>query len=142
MFCENSITTQLGGAYLEIDQVVTVSYQQLDDCVASAKSLTPEQRASWQEYANYTVFDVSDINPVNNSSAVVTPQPTTPAPAQTPEPTSSMPEGKAPEAAKPAPTANEAKQKAPAYWWYIGAGALVIIYFILDGPLPGKRTRR
>jgi hypothetical protein len=134
MYCENQLSSNLGGGYLEIDQQVVVTYAQLDNCVAASKGLSESERAAWLAYANDADFDISYITPTNNSSNVVTPKAsdsTSPSPSNDPS-TSQSPAAQTPN--KTTPT-----KKAPNYWWYIGGGALVTIYFVLGGTLPRRQ---
>lgn len=141
MYCENNISHELGGRYIEVAEQVVVTYDQIDTCVASAKSLDQAQKAAWQAYADTVNFDVSTISPTNNSSTVVAPQPPaaqsqapTPAPesAPTPPPSPSLP------ATKPVspPSKRESKNI-----WFIVAAIVVLLAFIADGSLVRKRTR-
>jgi hypothetical protein len=139
MFCENILVAALGGSYLEIGQQVTVTYAQIDGCKTVAQILTPEKRAAWQSYANTVSFDVSYINPTNTA--------TTETPTTTPSPTTT----EAPDAETsqdtndsdtPATAQSETSKNAGWYWWFIGAGVLVVLYFILGGPLPRMRPRK
>jgi len=140
MYCENIISSQLGGEYLEVSQQVVVNFSQIDNCVSAAKNLDANQRAAWQTYADNVIFDVSDISPTNNSSNVVAPQqPTTPvppAPSQTPTPQTTTPETPKKVSTPTKPSNSRLKKFVPGLYYF--ASAVVIIYFILK---PSQKNR-
>ena len=138
LYCENIITSQLGGEYIEVGQQVVVSFAQIDACTAAAKNLDSSERAAWQAYADTVMFDVSDVNPTNNSSNVVVPSPPSepaPAPSTPPKPP------KAPQALSvPFKPAASPKFRITKGWLGVGAAAIAIVIFML--PVRRNNTRR
>ncbi|MDB5182859.1 MAG: hypothetical protein JWO47_643 [Candidatus Saccharibacteria bacterium] len=150
MYCENIISTQLGGEYIEVSQIVTVSFQQIDDCTAAAKNLDQDQRTAWQAYADTVDFNVSDISPTNNSSNVVAPQAPA-APSQPDQPTPSPAPAEPAPAPKPTqPTApvsqskkraSQPKKVSGATWLVVGSILTVVAYFAGES-FAERRARR
>jgi hypothetical protein len=146
LYCENTIATGLGNESLPINQQVVIPYAVIDTCVTQAQSLTAVQRAAWQSYADTVDFNVTDVTPINNSSQVVkpatpesrqapsAPSPSINAPASTTSPT--QPSGLTAKVTQPK------KHSIPTYWWYIAIATITLVYFVVGGPVPGKRTQR
>jgi hypothetical protein len=142
MYCENTISTQLGGDYIEVSQQIVVSYRQIDDCTASAKSLTPDQQVAWQAYADTVEFNVDDISPTNSSPVVVAPQsPVNPPEEPSPEPTPT-PVTEPSKPANPAPKTTKPIKKVSATAWLIVGSIATMVAFIAGESFAARRTRR
>lgn len=122
IFAETTIVKRLGDRYLEVGEKVRLETKLLQEVTESAKQLTSEQTAGWQFYADQADFNVGYLDP---TSAVATNNQGT---------SSDATEGQD-EAAEANENADETMpdQKAPWYWWVIGAGTLVVLYYLLGG---------
>lgn len=66
IYCETRIVNEMGGRLLEVGEEVTIPFSQLQSCIDDSKSLSDDQIAAWQRYADQANFDAAaSITPVN-----------------------------------------------------------------------------
>lgn len=75
MYCENNVATRLGNRRLEINERVSIPFDLLQQYIVSSRSLNAGQLAAWDNYARNTSFDLSDLHPINESTAQNVAQP-------------------------------------------------------------------
>ncbi len=63
MFVETNVVKQLGDRWLEVGEKVTIEKSLLEEYARKSQTLTTEQLAAWQAYADQTDFNLSSINP-------------------------------------------------------------------------------
>lgn len=134
LYCETTEVQKLGSYLLDVGQMVTIPAATLRQCITASKVLSAEQQAAWQPYVALVSFEIARIQPNNigrvNSSAQ-TNQPSPP-PAEDQNATKDKADEPSPQPPAPA----QAAESAGWYWWLIGAGVLVALYFVLGGPTP------
>ena len=124
VYGETTIVQAMGAGDLEVGQHVDVPSALLQSAVDSSKTLTAAQLSKWEQYSKNVSFDVSYIKAEK-------PAPVASSDAQDEEETLSTEEANAEEDAE---SKNEDSKTPSAYWWFIGVGALVALYFVLGGP--------
>ncbi len=139
MYCETTITQAMGNARLEIGQQVTIPVATLTSCVEASKGLSEAQVARWQAYADTASYDLEEVQPNGAPTSAETPQP------QTNNENTTSGDTQEPSVESETETATENPEESDdngvsSYWWLIGAGLLVLLYFILGGPAPRRRA--
>jgi hypothetical protein len=127
MFAETNIVNHLGGRQLEVGENVKIDKALLEEYAEKSKQLTPDQIAAWQYYADQADFNLASLQPV--ASAQTTP------PTPTPEEQSTSATQQQDAQSNKNQSANSSidKEKAPWYWWVIGAVTLIALYYVLSG---------
>lgn len=155
LYCEATITEELGNIRLNIDQQVAIPRTSVENCVGLAMTLPASQLAEWSDYAQGLSFDTSDLQAnikpssapadsqaQNNTSTPEAMNPAEPAlPEEPAEPVAPADNTQtAPEA--PTPSADsKTKSKVNNYrWLLIPAGLLIILFFLFGDKIGPRRN--
>lgn len=122
MFTETNVVKQMGDRWLEVGEKVTIQRSLIDNYAKQSQSLTPEQVAAWQYYANQADFNVSDIKTDSEAQAATTNS------SQSDLATNESQDK--PQNLNPSP-----KSSSPAwYLWLLVGAALAGMYVLMDRP--------
>jgi hypothetical protein len=144
MYTETNVTQSLGNGLLEVGQPVSVPASLLQQYIDSSQGLTPDQNDNWAHYAETASFQLDTVTPTAQPAPA---QPTNPPSTtennskQSSTDTSQNKTAKPTSPAKATSVSTGKKPTASNYWWLIGGALLIVIYFILGGPVP-KNTRQ
>lgn len=134
VYGETVIAQALGGSYLEIGQHVSIPKSLLQSTVDGSKTLTSAQLSRWAKYAANVSFEVSDIQVDQASTSKTETEQSEKTDTNTTTPDSNQTNDNQKDTKK-----TDDKKNVGTYWWFIGAGALIAIYFVLGGQTPRSR---
>jgi hypothetical protein len=132
LYCETTITNRVGARLLEIGETITVPTNLLNECLESSKSLSEAQKSAWQVYANQANLNQESVVPTSTPKAV----------REAAAKAAAEAEALKQATAETASDNNSASGSADWYWWILGGAAILALYFVLGGTLPGaKKTK-
>lgn len=120
IYCETNIVQDMGARDLIFPgEVISVPTPRIEQYTNSARGLSTGATAAWQAYADNADFEVaatpSNVAVADDGSVSDPAQPTEPTPTDAPQTTSDR----------------AGENDANWYWWFIGAGTIAVIWYVL-----------